>query len=188
MFINVDNEPSFKIEDVKALLEPFIRSEYAFASPRIIRKDGLNHYAGSVVQKSGRFTYLSKFLPFKDSTYLGRPERPLNYLSVSPDFHIMKVDVARKFGGYDESYETLEYALGSICLKARKDGFLSSYNPFALVVNSANQSLIPQYFYKINYSDIQKFVEEYGEVFKDGDPCHNPNFNDKNPYYKLDSE
>ncbi len=176
---------SLSDESIGVLAGYFQRPEVSMVAPRVLRKDGLIDYAGMCIRPDGGLMLMSRYLLEDDGGYIGRSMRPYSSLVVNSDYLMVRVKDILHCGGFNVDYNSSGYAVADMCIRLNEGNNLSVYTPFSQIVRKENGSLHGFCSCEDELEDRDMFCSRYGEVFADGDPSHNPNFDSFSPYYRL---
>lgn len=160
------------------------RPEVFSIVPRVLRQDGLVESAGCLAVSDGSIVKLGKGLPACDEAYLGRSVRSYDHAVVTDDVCLFKGGLLDVLSGVS-SFRTVLYAMNSLCMEAYGDGKANVYCPYAEARIVGPRTLLAQWG-EIDDVDRGLFAARYAGVLESGDPTHDPNFDPKSPYYRLD--
>jgi len=132
LFLNNDIaviEESWLDELVAWALAP----DVGVAGPKLLYPDGTVQHAG-VVFGLGLVGHIFARTPEWESGVFGSASTYRNYLAVTGACQIVRADVFRRLGGYDERFR-LSFSDVVLCLEARKHGLRVVYTPHARLVH-----------------------------------------------------
>lgn len=122
-----------------------------------------------------------------DVGYFGRSICAQNYSAVTAACMLVKKDVFKKVGGFDEEL-AVAYNDVDLCLKVREKGYLVTYNPKVELYHkeSATRGLDISEKKKMRLEMERKLLEEkWQKYFRYGDPYYNPNLTLKETLFTL---
>ncbi len=168
----------------KTMLTWFARPEVFSVSPRVMRGDGLVESSGCLAVSDGSIVKIGKNLLWEDEAFLGRAVRPYDHLVVTDDACMVRLSALE--GWLDEAagFDSLRYGLNALCVRAYESGMANVYCPFATARVEGPRTLAAQWN-EVNDGDCAAFAGRYADVLANGDPTHNPNFDPRSPYYRL---
>jgi GT2 family glycosyltransferase len=112
--------------------------EIGVVGPKLLYPDRLIQHAG-VVFGLGLVGHIFSRAPENIATIFGTPECYRNYLAVTGACQMIRKDVFRQLGGYDERFR-LSFSDVVLCLRAREHGYRVMYTPHARLVHHESYS------------------------------------------------
>lgn len=146
-------------------------------SPRVIREDGLNDYAGFAVRSDGHIVRLLQMLPEMDGGYIGRAERPYDAWVVNPECVLVSDDI-------------IDIIISSSC--GDNSLYTEMVNSFAVAYDRGYSNIyLPRAIARLNQSRSMMFNDVLclsPSMRKKYDPSQNPFFDMNSSYYRLIDE
>lgn len=176
-------EHDLDLASLETLVANLQRDEVAAVSPRVVRKDGLIDYAGTLVLPDGTLGRLLYCIPEQDCGYVGRAQRPYDAAVLNGECCLLKVGQLLE-RGLNARFETVGYALADYCVRQRELGKLNVYLPYATARLNVARSLVGADEDAATRQDKASFMSLHPEL-KAGDPSHSPNFDPWSLYYQA---
>ena len=182
----LDGSLALSAEDVQCAASYFVRSEVFALSPRVLRKDGLLDSAGCIAMPDGRLCKMGHGLPASDEGYIGRLHRPYSAAVLNADCCFVRLDALAQLAGKEERgcFSAWSHLLASLCLRAYERGMVNVYTPFSIARWTTDTSLL-QGMWSGQENDSALLAKMHAGLLAKGDPCHNPNFDPWDAYYRL---
>ena len=165
------NSPEF----IKELLSLAQRKDVGAAGGMLINSSGKIEHAGVVlgIGKDRAAGLVHYGFDKKYIGYMGRLCYIQDVSAVVSDMLMVKASDFLKVQGFDSNY-TVGFSDVAFCLKLRRLGLLNVFNPYSVGVCDRGQILLgsDDDFYK---KDLIRFLDEFEEEIKAGDPYYNIN-------------
>ena len=165
------NSPEF----IKELLSLAQRKDVGAAGGMLINSSGKIEHAGVVlgIGKDRAAGLVHYGFDKKYIGYMGRLCYIQDVSAVVSDMLMVKASDFLKVQGFDSNY-TVGFSDVAFCLKLRRLGLLNVFNPYSVGVCDRGQILLgsDDDFYK---KDLSRFLDEFEEEIKAGDPYYNIN-------------
>ena len=165
------NSPKF----IKELLSLAQRKDVGAAGGMLINSSGKIEHAGVVlgIGKDRAAGLVHYGFDKKYIGYMGRLCYIQDVSAVVSDMLMVKASDFLKVQGFDSNY-TVGFSDVAFCLKLRRLGLLNVFNPYSVGVCDRGQILLgsDDDFYK---KDLSRFLDEFEEEIKAGDPYYNIN-------------
>lgn len=176
LFLNNDTE--IVNEDcIEELLGYCQRSDVGAVGGRLYYDDGTIQHAGVIVGLGGIAGHPFSKAVREDPGYFGRIIMAQDYSAVTAACMLVKKDVFRQVGGFDEGY-AVAFNDVDLCLRIRKAGYLIVYNPYAEMNHYESKSRgyedTEEKVKRFN-SEISRFEKRWRKFLRQGDPYYNPN-------------
>lgn len=169
------------------LLNHGLRPEVFAVGGKHLSSDNKIRHAGYVLGVNGAVGEVFRGNDDKDANYLGRMNVDQNYSAVSGDLMLMRKSVFDELGGFDQDKRL--YADVDLCLKAREQGYLTVWTPYARLHRpAARTSPFPdetvQTSSKLKQLEEDKIYAEWMPVVA-SDPAYNPNLSMRSRHFEL---
>lgn len=162
---------------ISEMLDYCMRDDVGIVGARLYYNDGTIQHAGVVIGFGGiaghTFIGASRY----ENGYFSRTICAQDYSAVTAACMMTKKEVYEKVHGLSEEYKV---AFNDIdyCMKVRKLGLLVVYNPAAELYHYESKSRgmedTPEKVQRFN-SEVARFISDWGEELKKGDPYYNKN-------------
>lgn len=175
----------FLNNDVEVVSPDFLEEMLGFAQQpdvgavgaRLLFPDGTLQHAGVFVGMSGLADHGFQGFTGREPGYHFRPLFAQDLSAVTAACMMMKTDLFREIGGYDEAFE-VAFNDTDLCMRIRKSGHRIIYTPHAVLNHYESKSrgldASPEKRARLN-REIARFREKWGEELGKGDPFYNPN-------------
>lgn len=172
------------------LLNHGLRPEVFAVGGKHLSSDNKIRHAGYVLGVNGAVGEVFRGNDDKDANYLGRMNVDQNYSAVSGDLVLMRKSVFDELGGFDQDKRL--YADVDLCLKAREQGYLTVWTPYARLHRpAARTSPFPdesvQTSSKLKQLEEDKIYAEWMPVVA-SDPAYNPNLSMRSRHFELKND
>lgn len=176
LLLNNDTE-IINADCLKEMLGYCMREDVGIVGARLFYNDDTIQHAGVVVGFGGIAGHTFIGASRQDNGYFSRIICAQDYSAVTAACMMTKKSIYETVGGLTEEYKV---AFNDIdyCLKVRKLGKLVVYNPFAELYHYESKSRgledTPEKVERFN-SEVARFVEDWKEILREGDPYYNIN-------------
>ena len=184
LFLNNDTE-LMEPDSVREMLGTCMQPHIGCVGAKLFFADDTVQHAGIVLGFGGFAGHVFSGLRAGDLGFMMRAQITCDYSAVTAACLMVRRDVFRQAGGFDESFAV---ALNDVdfCLKVRSAGYYNVFVPFAKWHHYESKSRgyedTPEKKERFE-REIALFRSRWGELVDAGDPFYNPNFSvDKAPY------
>ena len=169
------------------LLNHGLRPEVFAVGGKHLSSDNKIRHAGYVLGVNGAVGEVFRGNDDNDANYLGRMNVDQNYSAVSGDLMLMRKSVFDELGGFDQDKRL--YADVDLCLRAREQGYLTVWTPYARLHRPASRtSPFPdetvQTSSKLKQLEEDKMYADWMPVIA-CDPAYNPNLSLRSRHFEL---
>lgn len=169
------------------LLNHALRPEVFAVGGKHLSSDNKIRHAGYILGVNGAVGEVFRGNDDNEANYLGRMNVDQNYSAVSGDLVLMRRSVFDELGGFDQDKRL--YADVDLCLKAREQGYLTVWTPYARLHRpAARTSPFPdetvQTSSKLKQLEEDKIYAEWMPVVA-SDPAYNPNLSLRSRHFEL---
>lgn len=169
------------------LLNHGLRPEVAIVGGKHLSSENKIRHAGYVLGLNGAVGEVFRGMGDNEANYLGRLNLDQNYSAVSGDFMLVRKAVFDSLGGFDSAQQL--YADVDFCLKARAQGYLTVWTPYARIHRpTARQNPFPretaQTSRKLKQLEEDKIYSRWMPVVA-SDPAYNPNLSLRSRHFDL---
>ncbi len=169
LFLNNDIEATSE-GWLAAMVEHAQRPEVGAVGARLVYPDGSLQHGGVILGLGGVAGHVLQGLPAGDDRFAlwDRVVRP--YSAVTGACMLVRRSVFDEVGGFDPAY-AIAFNDVDFCLRLGHAGYRVLYTPHAELVHYESVSRgLSGYFL-----DYQRFLRQWGEELRAGDPCTSPN-------------
>ncbi len=148
------------------------------------------YYPDDTIQHAGLILHMGDSngiagVPFRECNrgevgYMGRLWYSQNMSAVSSACMMIKASLFKKLGGFDETLSNV-YADVDLCLRARGEGSLIVWTPYAEAYHNHDEDLDD--LSRKNEMDL--FTKKWPSLLESNDPYFNPNLDPKSIYFDL---
>ena len=176
---------------IEALLEHSQRSEVGVVGGKLIYPNNTIQHAGVIVGIGGYAGHAHKFWPVNTTGYNNRLALTQNYSALTAAFMMFKRSLFDHLGGFDGEHFAIACNDVDFCLRAREEGYLNVYTPYAEAyhLESASRG------YEESEEQIERFNREkaifkkrHHQILEQGDPFYNPNLSLLSERFELGPE
>lgn len=182
LFLNNDMEV-ITPDWIEEMLCHALRPGVGVVGAKLYFPDGKIQHGGVILGMRGIADHAHRFEPRESIGYQHRLIATQNLSAVTGACMMMRADLFRKLGGFDERF-VLAFNDIDLCLKARAEGYLVVWTPFAELYHHESKTrgldISPTKFRRLQ-NEISVFQSKWGKQLVTGDPYYNPNLT-------LDSE
>lgn len=164
-----------------------MRPEVAIVGGKHLSSENKIRHAGYILGVNGAVGEVFRGTDDAEANYLGRLNLDQNYSAVSGDFMLMRRSVFESLEGFDT--EKMLYADVDLCLKAREQGYLTVWTPYARIHRpTARKNPFPGE--TVHNSSKLKQIEE-DKIFAQwmpvvaSDPAYNTNLSLRSRHFDL---
>jgi O-antigen biosynthesis protein len=182
LFLNNDTEV-ISGEWLSAMLEHAQRGCVGAVGAKLLYPNNLIQHAGVILGitgtpgQKGVAGHSHKKLPDNFTGHFLRPQIIGNYSAVTAACLMMRKDVFKEIGGFNEDL-AIAFNDVDLCLKIRSAGYLIVYTPYSRVYHheSISRGYEDTLEKQIRFSrEVTLLREQWGAVIDKGDPYYNPN-------------
>lgn len=181
LFLNNDTEV-INPDWLEAMLEQAQRKEVGVVGARLLYPNGKIQHAGVVLGLGGVAGHAFRLLPRNNVAYFGHSSLIRDYSAVTGACLMIKKDLFRRVGGFDEDNFVVAYNDVDLCLKVRQQGYLVVYTPYAELYHHEGLSRGNDENFKAKdpekyrrYLSEQENLKKKWREWIDNDPYYNPN-------------
>jgi GT2 family glycosyltransferase len=176
---------------IEALLEHSQRSEVGVVGGKLIYPNNTIQHAGVIVGIGGYAGHAHKFWQIMSAGYNNRLHLIQNFSALSAAFMMFKRSLFDQLGGFDGEHFAIACNDVDFCLRAREEGYLNVYTPYAEAyhLESASRG------YEESEEQIERFNREkaifkkrHHQILEQGDPFYNPNLSLLSEQFELGPE
>lgn len=163
------------------------RPEVFATGAKHLSSDNKIRHAGYVLGVNGAVGEVFRGNDDNEPNYLGRMHLDQNYSAVSGDLVLMRKSVFDELGGFDDNKRL--YGDVDLCLKAREQGYLTVWTPYARLHRpAARKSPFPDETVhastKLKQLEEDKVYAQWMPVIA-SDPAYNPNLSLRSRHFEL---
>jgi GT2 family glycosyltransferase len=154
-----------------------VRPQVGAVGARLLFPNGLLQHGGVILGIGGVAGHNHKGILRHDPGYFNRAILPQNLSAVTAACMLMRKDVFKEVGGFEEGALAVAFNDVDICLKIRSKGYLVTYTPYAELYHHESASrgyeTTPEKFARFE-GEIETMRTRWSEVLAH-DPYYNPN-------------
>lgn len=184
LFLNNDIEivePEWLTEMVSLAVRP----DTGAVGAKLLYPDGRIQHAGVILGIGGVAGHSHKFFQGSDPGYFKRNILRHSVSAVTAACLLIRAELFRKVGGFDEEHLTVAFNDVDFCLKVRELGVRNIYTPYATLVHHESVSR--------GYEDSPEKIARFNREIKymqnkwdlKNDPYYNPNLTDVSEDFAL---
>ena len=167
------------------------RSEVGVVGGKLIYPNNTIQHAGVIVGIGGYAGHAHKFWQIMGAGYNNRLHLIQNFSALSAAFIMFKRSLFDQLGGFDGVHFAIACNDVDFCLRAREEGYLNVYTPYAEAyhLESASRG------YEESGEQIERFNREkaifkkrHHQILEQGDPFYNPNLSLLSERFELGPE
>ena len=132
LFLNNDTEV-ISPEWLEAMVEHAVRPEVGAVGARLLYSDGTVQHAGVVIGIGGVAGHSHKYFPDEHPGYFSRAKAIQNLSAVTAACMMVRAEVFKTVGGFDEEHLAVAFNDVDFCLRLRRENLLVIYTPYALL-------------------------------------------------------
>ena len=129
LFLNDDTEVN-TAEWLGAMVEHAQRKEVGIVGAKLLYPNGLIQHSGVILARDKFPHHVNRFVQYYDHGAYGEVDMIRNFNAVTAACMMMRMDVFREVGGYDEDLPIV-FNDTDLCFKVRSRGYLIVYTPYA---------------------------------------------------------
>ncbi len=162
---------------IEELLMYAQREDVAIAAGALYYPDNTVRHAGYIVGNGKNGVAARMFHRIHNTSvgYMGRLWYSQNLSAVSAEMMLIERELFCKLGGFDEEYRSFYYDV-DLCLRARAEGKLIVWNPYAAAYSLTSVRTRNKDDLKIAITDARRMEKLWDEVISSPDPYYNRNF------------
>jgi O-antigen biosynthesis protein len=130
LFLNNDIEVISE-EWLEAMVEHAVRPEVGAVGARLLYSNNLIQHAGVIIGIGGVAGHSHKYYPGDHPGYFSRSKAIQNLSAVTAACMMVRAEVFKSLGGFDEKNLAVAFNDVDFCLKIRQKGLLIIYTPYA---------------------------------------------------------
>ncbi|MBS1270165.1 MAG: Chondroitin synthase [Gammaproteobacteria bacterium] len=173
---------------IEALLEHSQRADVGAVGGKLYYPDDRVQHAGVVVGIGGYAGHSHKGFPGRHQGYFNRLQVVQNVSAVTGAFMMVKLDLYRRVGGFDETQFPVACNDVDFCLRLRESGLWNVFTPYAQAyhIESASRGYEDTPDKEERFAGERKrFTERHGWIMENGDPFYNPNLSHTRQDFSL---
>ena len=129
VFLNSDTEVN-TTDWLGAMVEHAQRKEVGVVGAKLLYPNGMIQHSGVILTMNRHPDHANRFVHYYDHGVYGQVDVIRNYNVVTAACMMMRMDVFREVGGYDEDL-AIVFQDTDLCFKVRSQGYLIVYTPYA---------------------------------------------------------
>jgi GT2 family glycosyltransferase len=177
LLLNNDTEV-MSTEWVEAMLEHAQRPEVGIVGTKLLYPDKTIQHGGVVIGLGGVAGHAHAMRYADDPGYFGRAQLMQNLSAVTFACAMIRRDVYDRLGGLDETNLAVAFNDIDFCLRAREEGYLIVYTPYATLIHHESKSRgyedTPEKLARF-HAEVEYMQYRHEGVLKSGDPYYNHN-------------
>lgn len=131
-FLNDDVE-AIQSDWLKEMVSNALRPEIGAVGAKLLYADGFIQHAGVVMGIGGFASHAHRLYPSTHPGYAGRAVLAQNFSAVTGACLVMRRDVFRAVGGFDEENLPVAFNDVDLCLRVREAGYRILWTPYAVL-------------------------------------------------------
>jgi GT2 family glycosyltransferase len=163
---------------VEAMLEHAQRPEVGIVGTKLLYPDKTIQHGGVVIGLGGVAGHAHAMRYADDPGYFGRAQLMQNLSAVTFACAMIRRDVYDRLGGLDETNLAVAFNDIDFCLRAREEGYLIVYTPYATLIHHESKSRgyedTPEKLARF-HAEVEYMQYRHEGVLKSGDPYYNHN-------------
>jgi GT2 family glycosyltransferase len=158
---------------LQAMVELGARPEVGAVGARLLFPDGRIQHAGIALGLYGHSGHVFKGLEGDRGHYFGLDRAIRNVSAVTGACLLVKTDVFRQVGGFDEDHYPVDFNDVDLCLRIGAAGYRVLYSPYAELCHL--ESISKQFVHRIPArAEVERFQHAWSGAISN-DPFYNPN-------------
>lgn len=138
-FLNDDVE-AIQLNWLKEMVSHSLRPEIGAVGAKLLYADGFIQHAGVVMGIGGFASHAHRLYPSTHPGYAGRAVLAQNFSAVTGACLVMRRDVFRAVGGFDEKNLPVAFNDVDLCLRVREAGYRILWTPYAVLYHYESYS------------------------------------------------
>lgn len=185
LFLNNDTE-MISERSIEEMMGYAQRDDVGIVGAQLLYRDNTVQHAGVIVGIVGAAGHAHRFLN-PNCTSFCRGMIPQNFSAVTGAALLVRKSLFEQLHGFDEKY-AVAYNDVDFCLRMRKLGKLVTYTPFATFYHYESKSRgsdsNPENSRRF-IKECSRFISQYEDIIRNGDPYYNPNMTTKSEDYLM---
>lgn len=176
LFLNNDIEV-ISDEWLEAMVEHAVRPEVGVVGARLLYSNNLIQHAGVIIGVGGVAGHSHKYYPGDHPGYFSRSKAIQNLSAVTAACMMVRTEVFKSLGGFDEKNLAVAFNDVDFCLKVRQKELLIIYTPYAELYHyesiSRGTDQTPEKALRFQ-KEVEYMMESWNGTLQN-DPYYNPN-------------
>lgn len=176
LFLNNDVQ-AINPDWLERMVEHALRPEVGAVGAKLYYPDGSIQHAGVILGIGGVGGHWHLYKARTEPGYFSRLVTIQNFSAVTGACLMMRRNVFRKLGGFDERF-VLAFNDVDLCVRARRKGYLVVWTPFAELYHHESKTRglddTPEKLARFN-RELTIFLKKWPRTLERGDPYYSPN-------------
>lgn len=166
-----------------------MREDVGIVGAKLYYDDDTIQHAGVVVGINGVAAHAFAGVPRGELGYMCRASVCQNYSAVTGACMMVKSDLYRELGGLDAENFAVAFNDVDFCLRVIEKGYLVVWDAEVELYHAESKSRgfedTPEKLARFS-GEIDRFLQRWQDFVSQGDPCYNPNFDQRSAHYMVE--